>query len=384
MPYFSKPIPLSLYVHLPWCIQKCPYCDFNSHAIKRETLPEEDYTNALLAELDHHLRVIDQRSLLSIFFGGGTPSLFSPNMIAKLLDGIAQRFNFSPSMEITLEANPGTVEQKRFKDYHDCGINRLSLGIQSFQDEQLNILGRVHNSNEAKNAIHIAQRYFDRINLDLMYGLPHQSIENACHDLEIALSFHPTHLSWYQLTIEPNTVFYKKTPPLPQDEMIDGMETIGRAYLAKNNFRQYEVSAYAKNEAICQHNRHYWEFGDYLGIGAGAHSKLTYPDEQKIIRFAQIKQPYDYLQSHKQRTISQHQQILSQQDLIFEFMLNALRLTEGVPLTLFHERTGLSLDIIRDRITLAQEKGLLLEEDRQLITSMRGKKYLNELIQIFM
>ncbi|OGT59443.1 MAG: YggW family oxidoreductase [Gammaproteobacteria bacterium RIFCSPHIGHO2_12_FULL_42_10] len=384
MPIFTQPIPLSIYIHLPWCIRKCPYCDFNSHEIKGN-LPEAIYTNALLNELHKALPFIAGRPIISLFFGGGTPSLFSPMMIEKIIDGIAKVLPLSTHTEITLEANPGTVEQTRFKDFRNAGINRLSLGIQSLQNDKLSSLGRIHNADEALRAIAITKAVgFTDFNLDLMFGLPNQSQEDALYDLKTALSFEPTHLSWYQLTIEQNTVFYKHTPRLPHDETLEAMEVTGHALIAASHFQQYEVSAYALNaHTRCKHNINYWEFGDYLGLGAGAHSKLTLQKEASIIRLAQVKQPRDYMDASKRRTLHAATPI-SQKEIIFEFMLNALRLTEGVPLVLFTERTGLSPNCITPLLGAAQRRGLLVADDQLILPSQLGKKYLNDLVEMFL
>lgn len=292
-------IPLSLYIHLPWCIRKCPYCDFNSHGVKDE-IPEQQYINTLIQDLDEDLVEIEDRSLISIFFGGGTPSLFSGHAITTLLQEIQKRIPFQKDIEITLEANPGTVEQQYIRAYHEAGVNRLSIGVQSFQDDKLKALGRIHGSQEAQQAIETAkQAGFNNFNIDIMHGLPNQSVEDACYDIQTAIELKPTHLSWYQLTIEPNTVFYSKPPTLPDEDTLWEIEEQGKALLAKAGYEQYEVSAYAKQGRQCQHNINYWEFGDYLGIGAGAHSKITDPKSKKIERKWKVKHPKDYLNPNK-------------------------------------------------------------------------------------
>lgn len=382
MPIFTDALPLSLYIHIPWCIRKCPYCDFNSHEAK-SSLPETLYVSALLQELDACLPLIAGRPFISLFFGGGTPSLFSPQAIASILDGVTKRFHLVPNAEITLEANPGTIDQTRFQDFRHAGINRLSLGLQSLQDDKLKTLGRIHDKNQALRAINAAQAAgFINFNLDIMYGLPHQSLEDALQDLETALSFHPTHFSWYQLTIEPNTLFSHQPPPLPQDDVIWDMQLAGQAILAKFGFSQYEVSAYARANQQCQHNRNYWEFGDYLGIGAGAHSKITQLENGQVIRFAQVKHPKDYLTPAKRLPPSGKP--LSKNDLIFEFMLNALRLTQGVPNELFYQRTGITLKQIDPLLAAARERKLLAADDLRIIASPLGKKFLNDLIALFL
>ena len=382
MPIFSHLPPLSLYVHIPWCIRKCPYCDFNSHEAKN-TLPEDLYVDALLQELDSHLPLVQQRALTSIFFGGGTPSLFSAASIERILTGVAKRLTLSQQIEITLEANPGTVDQARFRDFHQAGINRLSLGIQSLQDEKLKSLGRIHNSDHAKRAITLAlESGFTNFNLDLMYGLPQQSIEDALQDIDAALAFHPPHFSWYQLTIEPNTLFYRHTPALPADDLIWNMQMQGQQRLRAAGLQQYEVSAYAAKQQHCQHNLNYWEFGDYLGIGAGAHSKMTLREKNCVIRFSQVKNPRDYLDAAKRNSPCVHE--VSEQDLIFEFMLNALRLTDGVSTTLFSERTGLPPSTLTRLLDQAQKRGLLMNDSERLCPTELGKKFLNDLVGVFL
>ncbi len=382
MPIITELPPLSLYIHLPWCVQKCPYCDFNSHEVK-DSLPEELYVNALMQDLEAHLAMVQGRPLISIFFGGGTPSLFSPSMIGRILQGVFDRLNTPNNIEITLEANPGTMDAVRFKDFRSAGINRISLGLQSLQNDKLKTLGRIHDSYQAMRAIDIAKNAgFDNFNLDLMFGLPQQTIDDALFDLQTALSFQPTHLSWYQLTIEPNTVFYKHTPTLPHDDYIFEMQAQGQALLSEKDFQQYEVSAYSQKNKQCLHNTNYWEFGDYLGIGAGAHSKITDIDKQTIQRFAEVKQPNDYLDKNKRRDV--HQTILNKDDLIFEFMLNALRLTQGVDTELFQKRTGVAFSEIAPIVTIAKNRGLLLSSDTKLSASTLGAQFLNDLVSLFL
>lgn len=382
MPNFSADLPLSLYVHIPWCVRKCPYCDFNSHESK-ESLPETLYVHALMQDLDQHLARLNGRPIVSIFFGGGTPSLFSAQAIARILEGINQRLTLSSDIEITLEANPGTIDYVRFRDFRAAGINRLSLGIQSLQDDKLKTLGRIHDRENAMRAITLAKEAgFTNFNLDLMYGLPHQSIDEAVKDIETALTFAPTHLSWYQLTIEPNTLFYHQTPPLPPEDSLWDMQVAGQKQLAEKGYRQYEVSAYAQPGRECQHNRNYWEFGDYLGIGAGAHSKLTDAKTNQALRFMQVKHPKDYLDKKKRE--AQHLQIISADELIFEFMLNALRLTKGIPLALFTERTGLSLQDIESLLKKAKQRGLLIDQPDWICPSELGHQFLNNLVMLFL
>jgi oxygen-independent coproporphyrinogen-3 oxidase len=384
MPSLESNIPLSLYIHLPWCIQKCPYCDFNSHAL-RGTIPETAYVNALLEELDDYLPWIAHRPLISIFFGGGTPSLFSPEAIGRLLEGVAHRLTWSPTIEITLEANPGTAEQARFHGYRAAGINRLSLGVQSLQDDKLKTLGRIHGSKEALRAIEMGKEAGFRLNVDLMFGLPDQTPADACHDLKKALDYQITHLSWYQLTIEPNTIFYKRTPVLPTEGVIAEIEQAGKAVIKSYGLQQYEVSAYAKAGEACAHNLNYWTFGDYIGIGAGAHSKLTLSDAGQIIRFSQVKMPEEYLKVEKRRLLSKgFPTPLEPQHLPFEFMLNALRLTEGIDIALFSERTGLAWDSAAPYLNKATARGLLQINQAHIQPTALGKKYLNDLVGMFL
>lgn len=381
MPKFTRDLPLSLYIHIPWCVRKCPYCDFNSHQAK-DSLPEELYVKTLLAELDTYLPMIANRPLVSIFFGGGTPSLFSGKAIAAILTGVSQRLPVPADTEITLEANPGTIDQVRFKEFRQAGINRLSLGIQSFQDDKLQALGRIHDGENAKRAVQLAKEAgFDNFNLDLMFGLPQQSLANALTDLKTALSFTPTHLSWYQLTIEPNTLFYHQKPILPSDDHTWEMQLAGQELLKESGYHQYEVSAYAQPQKQCRHNRNYWEFGDYLGIGAGAHSKLTDINTGKVKRFSQARHPKDYLNPNKKNETIQE---IAEKDLIFEFMLNALRLTGGVPTSLFTAHTGIPLDQIEPQLRQAKDKGLLITDSQLIYASALGLKYLNDLISLFL
>lgn len=382
MPIFTAAPPLALYIHLPWCVQKCPYCDFNSHAVK-DNLPEELYTAALLQELAHHAETLRHRPLVSIFFGGGTPSLFSGKAIAAILDGVAKHLQLPSTAEITLEANPGTVDQVHFTDYRRAGVNRLSLGIQSLQDDKLKTLGRIHDRVHALKAVDIARHAgFDNFNLDIMFGLPGQSRSDAMHDLTAALACEPMHFSWYQLTIEPNTLFHHQRPTLPADESIWEMQLEGQALLQQKAYAQYEVSAYAQNGKQCVHNRNYWEFGDYLGIGAGAHSKITDLTTGQVQRFAQVRHPKDYLDITKRCLPGIN--IISEKELVFEFMLNALRLTAGVPATLFTERTGIPLSQISPLLVHAETKGLLLSSNQLIQATELGRKFLNDLVEIFL
>ncbi len=382
MQSFTTALPLSLYIHLPWCVQKCPYCDFNSHRAPT-SLPEDLYVAALLEELENHLPLIQDRPLISIFFGGGTPSLFSPHAIEQILKGIEKLTYLASDIEITLEANPGTIDESHFRGFRTAGINRLSIGIQSLQDDKLKRLGRIHDSAQAYRAIQIAKDSgFDNFNLDIMYALPDQSLADALYDLQTALSFEPTHFSWYQLTLEPNTLFYHQQPVLPEDDLMWEMQIAGQEAIKAAGLAQYEVSAYAKPNKQCRHNINYWAFGDYLGIGAGAHSKITRLTTQDVLRFAQVKHPKDYLEAAKRRQFNPS--TVSKEALLFEFMLNALRLTQGVPTTLFAERTGLNILSIENKRREAISKGLLLDTPEIICATTLGKKFLDNLTGLFL
>jgi len=380
--HFKLLPPLALYVHVPWCVRKCPYCDFNSHALKGE-LPEAAYVEALLADLEQDLPRVWGRRVQSLFLGGGTPSLLSPDAIDRLLGGIRARVTLAPEAEITLEANPGTVEQARFAGYRAAGINRLSLGIQSFDDSRLDALGRIHDGNDARRAIDAARAAgFDNFNLDLMFGLPGQSPAAALHDVRTAIDFDPAHLSVYQLTLEPNTPFHARPPVLPDEDQVAAMQEGLSAALAERGYRQYEVSAYARDRRECRHNRNYWEFGDYLGIGAGAHAKLT--DTTGITRIAKRRQPQDYLQNAGTAAVRAEERRLSRDDATFEFMLNALRLVDGVPAELFEQRTGLTLASVEPGLRRARGRGLLEDDAQWLRPTPQGRQFLNDLIQHFL
>ncbi len=373
--------PLALYIHIPWCVRKCPYCDFNSHAAS-PTLPEEEYVDALLADLDQDLHAVHGRELSSIFFGGGTPSLFSAQALGRLLKGVEQRIRFAPDIEITLEANPGTFEQEKFTAYRALGINRLSIGIQSFQEQKLKALGRIHNGDEAIRAAGMArQAGFDNFNLDLMHGLPDQSLDDALGDLRQAIAMKPTHLSWYQLTLEPNTVFWNQPPVLPEDDTLWDIQEAGQALLAEHGYAQYEVSAYAQPGRAARHNLNYWSFGDFIGIGAGAHGKLSHPDG-RILRTWKTRLPKDYLNPAKQ--FKAGEKALGNEELPFEFLMNALRLTAGVDAALFAQRTGLDLVSLAEGRRQAEQSGLLQVEPSRLAATARGQLFLNDLLQYFL
>lgn len=373
--------PLALYVHIPWCIRKCPYCDFNSHAAPA-SLPEEAYVAALLQDLEQDLPLAADRPLQSIFIGGGTPSLFSATALKQLIDGIRARIGFKSDIEVTLEANPGTFEQNKFSAYRELGINRLSIGVQSFNSQHLQQLGRVHDGNEALRAARIAQQAgFERINLDLMHGLPGQSLSQALGDLQQAIELSPGHLSWYQLTIEPNTVYWSKPPQLPEDDTLWVIQEQGQALLAQHGYVQYEISAYAQAGQQAQHNLNYWQFGDFLGIGAGAHGKISHSDGT-ISRYWKTRQPDDYLRGGATRHAGQ--QLLSDSELPIEFMMNALRLTKGVESSLFSERTGLPVSVLQQARQQAEQRGLLSTDPTLLVASAHGQLFLNDLLQLFM
>lgn len=376
-------IPLSLYVHIPWCIRKCPYCDFNSHQAPDE-LPEKRYIETLLADLRQEIGETNGRTFSSIFIGGGTPSLFSASSIAQLLEGIHEINPFSEEIEVTLEANPGTFEQQRFTDYRKAGINRLSIGIQSYNSAHLKSLGRVHDSAEALNAASIAkQAGFDNFNLDLMFGLPEQSIDEAISDLQQAIDCKPSHLSWYQLTLEPNTLFHHQQPTLPDHELLWEMQNTGQTLLADNNYQQYEVSAYSQVNKQCLHNRNYWEFGDYIGIGAGAHGKLTRKDGT-IRRYQKYRQPRQYMEKALLGEFRTANTLLAEKDLPFEFMLNALRLKHGVPKSLYEQRTGQQWSNIESIVTQAERSNLLIKQDDKLLCTEQGWRFLDNTLSLFL
>ena len=379
----EKP-PFSLYVHLPWCVRKCPYCDFNSHT-RRDSSDERGYVAALLRDLAWHVLAIRDREIKSIFFGGGTPSLFSGVSIAELLDAFGKTLRLATDVEITLEANPGTAEAERFAAYRAAGVNRISLGVQSFDDDKLKALGRIHGAQEAKTAYGLARDAgFENINLDLMFGLPGQDLNGALTDIKTAIQLAPEHISWYQLTLEPNTAFYRQPPVLPDDEQTWVMQEQGQALLANAGYAQYEISAYAKPDRQCRHNRNYWEFGDYLGIGAGAHSKLTDLESEKIERLAKIKNPQQYQNAAGGNSVLESHVLIAEFDLPFEFMLNALRLTEGVPESYFSARTGLPLSVCGAAIATATARGLLECDGQDIRPTVLGARFLNDLLCLFL
>ncbi len=380
-------IPLSLYIHIPWCEKKCPYCDFNSH-LARTSVDEPAYINALLQDLDADIvsfgAAITEREIQSIFIGGGTPSLFKAESIQSLLQGVQSRLDFSHDIEITLEANPGSSEREKFSGFRQAGVNRLSIGVQSFNATHLKKLGRAHNSEEALSAARYARDAgFDNFNLDLMFGLPEQSTEQALRDVQSALDIAPTHLSCYQLTIEPNTLFHHQPPPIPSDDAIWGMQTTIQGRLAENGYHHYEVSAYAKPGHQCRHNLNYWQFGDYLGIGAGAHGKIT--TAENVTRNWKVKHPTSYLnRAQGGDTFGGATNVIDPAELAFEFMMNALRLSAGFDLDLLQQRTGRTLDSVRKQLDDHQQKGLIEINENQLRLSDRGQQMINEMLQDYL
>jgi oxygen-independent coproporphyrinogen-3 oxidase len=376
--------PLALYVHVPWCVRKCPYCDFNSHEAEggEAAIPESRYLDALRADLDSALPLVWSRRIGSIFFGGGTPSLMSAEGLDRLLSDLRARLPIEADCEVTLEANPGTVEAGRFAAFRAAGVNRLSIGVQSFSDDALRRLGRIHDRRQALAAIDIAHKVFDNFNLDLMYALPGQDFEAMRADVETALGLAPPHLSLYQLTIEANTVFAKYPPSLPDDDTAAAMHEWIEPRLAAAGYRHYEVSAYAASGRHCRHNLNYWEFGDYLGIGAGAHSKISFPG--RILRQARLRQPGGYIDGALRGEPLAESTEVARRDLAFEFMLNALRLTEGVPLRLFRERTGLPPSAIEPALEAAERRGLLAVTQDRIVPTALGRRFLSDLQALFL
>jgi putative oxygen-independent coproporphyrinogen III oxidase len=386
--------PLSLYIHIPWCIRKCPYCDFNSHQANND-IPEVDYVAALRFDLEQDAVLAQGRKLTSIFFGGGTPSMFSANAIAQIIKDAERVIGFEPDIEITLEANPGTFEQEKFSGFRGAGVNRLSIGVQSFNDTQLKLLGRVHGREEALRAVDVARKAgFDNINLDLMHGLPEQSVDDAKADLAQAIALAPEHISWYQLTIEQNTAFYSAPPILPIEDTLADIQDEGQAMLANADYEQYEISAYAKNKQRARHNINYWQFGDYLGIGAGAHGKITQLEQARIIRLWKTRLPKHYLESAVSNKISTnlggHQNvfgggndILSLESLPLEFLMNALRLNDGAPTDYLKERTGLQLNALEPQWAELTQKGLVEVVDDNLRPTEFGRRFLNRVLEAY-
>ena len=421
-PRFKALPPLALYIHIPWCVKKCPYCDFNSHEIHyqpgeknavpdtaalkslwprsrpgashaesrgdfnsheaRGAIPEQQYVEALVADLESVLQQVWGRRIHTVFFGGGTPSVFQAETIDAILAALRARLLLEPYAEITLEANPGTFEAEKFAAFRSAGINRLSIGIQSFNPRHLKALGRIHDEIEARRAIEIAQRHFDNINLDLMYALPGQSLEEARQDIEAAISFFPQHISAYHLTIEPNTLFHRQPPQLPDDESSAEMQEAIEQTLAAHGYGHYETSAFALKGFQSRHNMNYWLFGDYLGIGAGAHSKIS--SAQNIIRHMRYKQPKEYMSQAARGMPVQEEHEIASRDLGFEFMMNALRLIDGFPAGLFEERTGLPIVSVQRELDEAERRGLIVRDHRKIAPTLRGQRYLNDLLQLFL
>jgi putative oxygen-independent coproporphyrinogen III oxidase len=374
--------PLSLYVHFPWCVRKCPYCDFNSHEADAGGIPEADYLNALAADIEASLPLVWGRPVISVFIGGGTPSLMTAGGLERLLSDIRARLPLAADCEITMEANPGTFEAERFAAYREAGVNRLSIGVQSFDATRLEALGRIHDSEQAIAAIELARRVFDNFNLDLMYGLPDQSRAEACADVETALAFTPPHLSLYQLTLEANTVFAKYPPRLPDDDTVAAMQDWIEERTRAAGYGHYEVSAYARPGHECRHNLNYWRFGDYLGVGAGAHSKISFP--HRVLRQVRFRQPMSYLERAGRGEFAAESAEVSRRDLPFEFMLNALRLSEGLPARLFTERTGLPMSAIEATLASAIERGLIVPDHARLRPTELGRRFLTDLQAMFL
>ncbi|MEW6992997.1 radical SAM family heme chaperone HemW [Colwelliaceae bacterium MEBiC 14330] len=382
------PQPLSLYIHIPWCVEKCPYCDFNSHAVK-DTIPENDYVSALIADLDADIArfTLADRTLHSIFIGGGTPSLFSAQAIKRLLAQVLARFRHNQDIEITLEANPGTVEADKFIGFYQAGVTRLSIGVQSFASDKLIKLGRIHDSNQAQAAAKLATKSgVNSFNLDLMHGLPNQSLENALDDLKTAISLNPSHISWYQLTIEPNTIFHSKPPKLPVDDVLWKIQDEGVKLLNQAGYQQYEISAYAKPGYQCQHNLNYWQYGDYLGIGCGAHGKVTNTQTQKIYRTVKVKHPKGYLTPERD-FLYQIVEVV-EDERAFEFMMNQLRLHKSFSLQAFQSSTGLNINKVLPKLKQAKAKQLMQSEiinnDEHWQVTKHGQRYLNDLLELFL
>ncbi len=386
--------PLALYIHVPWCIRKCPYCDFNSHQANND-LPETEYVNALRFDLEQDKALAQGRKFTSIFFGGGTPSMLSAKAVAQILNDAERIIGFESAIEITLEANPGTFEQEKFSGFRAAGVNRLSIGIQSFNDQQLKLLGRVHGREEALRAVGVARAAgFDNLNLDLMHGLPEQSVDAAKADLQQAIDLGPEHLSWYQLTIEQNTAFYSAPPVLPEEEILADIQDAGLDLLAQAGYAQYEISAYARDNKYARHNLNYWQFGDYLGIGAGAHGKVSVPAKNNILRLWKTRLPKHYLEAMGSQKISTNLQghqnvfgggseLLLPESLPLEFMMNALRLNDGVPQHYFNERTGQDWSLVAPQWSALEDQGLVELHSGCIRPTALGRRFLNRVLQTF-
>ena len=381
--------PLSLYIHMPWCVKKCPYCDFNSHGVRSEPPPYAEYVDHLLADLDADLNdfapALAGRPVVSIFFGGGTPSLFSPDLMARVLDGVRQRITLIDDAETTMETNPGTVEHGSFHGYLAAGINRLSFGVQSFDDDKLRRLGRIHSAGEAERAVKSAQDAgYANINLDLMYALPQQAVDGALGDVERAIALQPSHISHYQLTLEPNTAFAANPPPLPDDDHAWDMQEACESRLAQAGYGQYEISAYARPDHRCAHNLNYWRFGDYLGIGAGAHGKVSDAASGEIRRRWKTRLPRAYMEAAAGAARIGGDDVVGAKQLPFEYMLNALRLIDGVPVADFSERTGVPLNDIAYALASARQREWLRDDPQRLQTTVLGQRFLNDVIATFL
>ena len=376
--------PLSLYVHMPWCVRKCPYCDFNSHT-SPENLPADDYIRALVADLEHDLPLIWGRPVHSIYFGGGTPSLFSAEHIAHFLSAVRARLDLVPDIEITLEANPGTIEHDSFPAYADAGINRVSLGVQSFNDDALQRIGRIHGCSDVEQSLLSLQKAkISNFNIDLMYALPGQDLAAARRDVELAIRAAPAHISYYQLTIEPNTAFAAQPPPLPADELAWDMYDAGLALLAGAGFDQYEISAFAGRNRQSRHNLNYWRYGDFMAVGAGAHGKITLASEGQVLRFSKQRHPKRYLQCLEKGGWMADRRVLGKEELVFEFFLNQLRLKQGVKIADFSGRTGLQWQLVESRVAAAVNRGLLSLDDGWVKHTDLGWKFVNDSQQIFL
>jgi putative oxygen-independent coproporphyrinogen III oxidase len=374
--------PLSLYIHIPWCVRKCPYCDFNSHEAPAG-IPENDYINVLLDDFDRDYSECDSREIVSIFIGGGTPSLFSGAGFDRILGHLRRHGNLAEDIEVTMEANPGTAEANKFSDFKAAGINRLSLGIQSFDDKSLSLLGRIHDGKQSRLAIETALGAgFDNFNLDLMHGLPNQTQSNALSDLAAAISYHPTHLSWYQLTIEPNTAFYRRPPALPLEDVLRGIQLSGEDMLFQNGFNQYEISAFATENKQSRHNLNYWKFGDYIGIGAGAHGKISFSGSNTIIRTRKHKQPNHYINNTVDHTAQRL--IVGEDERVLEFMMNALRLKDGFSIYEFEDHSGQAFSAIAKQVDALTKSGLLQQINQQIRATEKGYHFLNNLLEEFL
>jgi putative oxygen-independent coproporphyrinogen III oxidase len=377
----KNPPPLSLYIHIPWCVKKCPYCDFNSHESRQE-IPEKRYVAALIADLEQSVPRVYGRKIKSVFFGGGTPSLFSSESIDEILSAVRMLTPLDYGAEVTLEANPGTIDTAHFSGYKQAGVNRVSLGIQSFNADYLQALGRIHDDKQAITAAELALKTFERVNLDVMYALPNQSLEHALKDAEQAIKLNPDHLSFYHLTLEPNTPFHRTPPSLPSDDLSADMQEQIEALLAEHGYEHYETSAFCKPKSNARHNLNYWQFGDYLGIGAGAHSKLSYHD--KITRETRHKHPKTFMENAELGNAVDNTWTIEHADLGFEFMMNALRLTNGFETKLFQERTGMTWEAVSMRLAVASQKGLITQNANLIQPTMLGQRYLNNLLEIFL